>query len=199
MQKLIYAFLFILISNGAFSQHYGNALGLRLGNSNLNRTVGLSYQHRIQKNLTLEGIVQSDFSRNTTAHLLVERHRPILSKRLNYYYGTGLALGKEESFLKNEQDKTITHTYGNGTFGVDFILGLEFTVFKTVLSLDYKPNVNLIGRSEFFRGQAGFTARMVLTKSKEQKRKQRQKAKARRKANGDSFSDRFNSLFKSKN
>lgn len=199
MQKLIYAFFFLLISNGAFSQHYGNALGLRLGNSNLNRTVGLSYQHRIQKNLTLEGILQSDFSRNTTAHLLVERHRPILSKRLNYYYGTGLALGREESFLKNEQDKTITHTYGNGTVGVDFILGLEFTVFKTVLSLDYKPNVNLIGRSEFFRGQAGFTARMVLTKSKEQKRKQRQKAKAKRKASGDSFSDRFNSLFKSKN
>ncbi|MFC3414731.1 hypothetical protein [Algoriphagus hitonicola] len=199
MNKLIYSFLFILISNGAFAQHYGNALGLRLGNSNLNRTVGMSYQHRIQKNLTLEGILQSDFSRNTTAHLLVERHRPILSKRLNYYYGTGLALGREETFLKNEQDKTITHTYGNGTVGVDFILGLEFTVFKTVLSLDYKPNVNLIGRSEFFRGQAGFTARMVLTKSKEQKRKQRQKAKAKRRDSGESFSERFNSLFKSKN
>ncbi|WP_297336052.1 hypothetical protein [Algoriphagus sp.] len=199
MQRLFYAFLLILITQGAIAQHYGNALGLRLGNSNFNRTVGMSYQHRVQKNLTLEGILQSDFSRNTTVHLLVERHRPILSKRLNYYYGTGLALGREESFFKNEQDKTITHTYGNGTFGVDFILGLEFTVVKTVLSLDYKPNVNLMGRSEFFRGQTGFTARMVLTKSKEQKRKQRQKAKARRKASGESFSDRFNSLFNTKN
>ncbi|MGM0946164.1 MAG: hypothetical protein ACQEW9_13345 [Bacteroidota bacterium] len=199
MKKLIPILLSIFISSSTFAQHYGNALGLRLGNSNLNRTVGLSYQHRIQKNITLEGILQSDFARNTTAHLLIEQHRPILSKRLNYYYGTGLSLGSEESFLKNEQNKTIVHTYGNSTVGVDFILGLEFTVLKTVVSFDYKPNVNLTGRSEFFRGQAGFTARMVITKSKEQKRKQRQKAKAKRKASGESFSDRFNSLFKPPN
>src|SRR5690606_12464529 len=139
----------------AFSQRYGTALGLRFGNSQLNRTVGLTVQQRVVQRVTLEGILQSDFDRNTNFSLLAEKHSPIISKRFNYYYGAGVALGREESFVKNSETKEIIHTYGNGTFGVDLIAGIELTVANTVIALDYKPNVNLRGREEFYRGQVG--------------------------------------------
>lgn len=195
-----YTYLLFLIFFGTINslqaQHYGNSLGIRLGNNDLGRTVGLSFQQRISKRNTIEAILQSDFSRNTTAHILYEIHRPIISKRLNYYYGGGLAFGSEESFMKDAVNKEIVHTYGNSTVGVDFILGFEMTFLNTVFSFDYKPNINVAGREEFFRGQAGISARMVLVKSKDQKKRQRQRQRAKNQQNTSSFGEKINSIFK---
>lgn len=197
MTKAFFSILVVLIlqiPNTAFAQRYGTALGLRFGNSELNRTVGLTIQQRLMDRVTLEGILQSDFSRNVTFSLLAEKHSPIISKRFNYYYGAGIAFGNEESFVKNSGTNEIIHTYGNSTFGVDLIAGVELTVANAVISLDYKPNVNLSGRSEFYRGQVGISARSVLVKSKEQKRKQKQRQKAKRSSKNQPkrpFSDLF--------
>lgn len=200
MSKAFSSILFLLvfqISNQAFSQRYGTALGLRFGNSEFNRTVGLTLQQRLVERVTLEGILQSDFSRNTTLSLIAQRHSPIISKRFNYYYGAGVAFGNEESFVKNPGTKEIIHTYGNSTFGVDLIAGIELTVANAVISLDYKPNVNLSGREEFFRGQVGISARTVLVKSKEQKRKQKQRQKAKNSSKNEPKKP-FSELFKKK-
>ncbi|MBN7812062.1 hypothetical protein J0A68_14005 [Algoriphagus sp. H41] len=172
--------LSLLLATPGFSQRYGTALGLRFGNSDLNRTLGLTLQQRVTERVTLEGILQSDFSKNTTFSLLAERHRPIISKRFNYYLGGGVAFGNEESFVKNPDTKEIVHTYGNATFGVDLVAGIELTVANAVIAVDYKPNVNISGREEFYRGQVGISARTVLVKSKEQKRRQKQRQKAKR-------------------
>lgn len=183
MVKSLYflSFLFLLLASySASAQRYGTAVGVRLGNSDINRTFGLSIQQRILDRVTMEGIVQSDFSRNTTFSLLAERHRSVISKRFNYYYGGGIAFGNEESFVKNKETKLIDHTYGNTTMGVDLIAGVELTVANTVISMDYKPNINLAGRSEFYRGQVGISARTVIVKSKEQKKKQRQRNRAKK-------------------
>jgi hypothetical protein len=182
MAKTFFSTLFLLCLLSpfqGFSQRYGTAVGLRLGNSQLNRTVGITAQQRVLKQVTLEGILQTDFDRNTTFSLLAEKHRPIISKRFNYYYGGGVAFGSEESFIKNPSTKEIIHTYGNSTVGVDLIAGIELTVANAVIALDYKPNINLSGREEFYRGQVGISARAVLVKSKEQKRRQKQRQKAK--------------------
>jgi hypothetical protein len=184
----------LIILPKAYSQSYGTALGLRFGNSDLNRTLGLTLQQRLKKGLTVEGIIQSDFSRNTTASILAERHIPIISKRFNFYYGAGLSVGSEESFVKNKATKEIIHTYGNSTAGVDFIGGVEITLAGATVSLDYKPNINLSGREEFYRGQVGISARTVLVKGKEQKKRQRQRKKAKKarlKNQNKPFSDLF--------
>lgn len=197
-QKVFLLIVFSIISiSPALAQRYGTAAGLRFGNSEINRTIGLSLQQRVLERITLEAILQSDFSRNTNFSLLAERHRPIISKRFNYYYGGGIAFGNEESFVKNETTQQIDHTYGNGTIGVDLIGGIEFTVANTVLSLDYKPNINLAGRSEFYRGQVGISARTVLVKSKEQKKKQRQRQKAKKSSQKQPVKP-FSDLFKKK-
>lgn len=197
MHKSLLIFLICFLLNGfhANAQRYGTALGLRLGNSDINRTVGLSLQQRVMERITVEGILQTDFSRNTTLSVLAQKHHPIISKRFNYYYGGGLSFGNEESFVKNPSTKEIIHTYGNATTGVDLIAGIEMTLANAVISLDYKPNINLVGREEFYRGQVGLSVRTVLVKSKEQKKKQRQRQKAKREksqAPKRSFSELFN-------
>lgn len=197
MQKslLIFLICFLLNDFQANGQRYGSALGLRLGNSDINRTVGLSLQQRVMERVTIEGILQTDFSRNSTLSVLAQKHHPIISKRFNYYYGAGLSFGNEESFVKNPSTKEIIHTYGNATTGVDLIAGIEMTLANAVISLDYKPNINLVGREEFYRGQVGLSVRTVLVKSKEQKKKQRQRQKAKRvktQAPKRSFSELFN-------
>lgn len=180
------------------AQRYGTAVGLRFGNNNLYRTVGLTAQQRITKRLSLEGILQSDFKLNTTFSVLVEKHHPIISKRFNYYYGVGPSFGVEESFVKDPEQKQILHTYGNSTTGLDLIAGLELTLLNTVISLDYKPNINLVGREEFYRGQVGISARMVLVKSKEQKKRQRKRHKAKKRAQKPTFKEQLNSVFHKK-
>lgn len=200
MSKAFYSLLFLILfqlPNQAFCQRYGTALGLRFGNSKFNRTVGLTMQQRLFDRVTFEGILQSDFSRNITLSLLAEKHSPIISKRFNYYYGAGVAFGNEESFVKNPGTKEIIHTYGNSTFGVDLMAGIELTVANAVISLDYKPNINISGREEFFRGQVGISARSILVKSKEQKRKQKQRQKAKN-ASKNEPKKPFSELFKKK-
>lgn len=183
----------------AQAQRYGTAVGLRFGNSNLYRTIGLSAQQRITKRLSIEGIVQSDFKLNTTFSALMEKHHPIISKRFNYYYGAGPSFGVEESFVKEPESQQIIHTYGNATFGLDLLAGLELTLLNTVISLDYKPNVNMTGRQEFYRGQMGISARMVLVKSKEQKKRQRQRQRAKKKADKTPLTEQIKVVFGPKN
>lgn len=175
--------LFILISSQSNAQRYGTAAGLRLGSNDYSRTVGITAQQRILKNVTVEGIVQSDFNRNTTLHLLLEKHKPIISKRFNYYYGLGYSLGWEESNIKNPITKEIITTYGNNTNGIDLIGGIEMTILNTTVSLDYKPNFNMSGKEEFYRGQVGISVRTVIVKSKVQDKKRRQRAREKRRKN----------------
>lgn len=201
MEKRLFTLAFILFCLSNFqvqAQRYGTALGLRFGNNSVGRTVGISAQQRITERLTFEGIAQSDFSRNSTMSLLLEKHHPIISKRFNYYYGAGISFGKEESFEKMEDSNQIIQTYGNATTGIDLITGFEMTLLNTVLSLDYKPNINISGREDFYRGQVGISARMVLVKSKEQKKKQRQREKAKNSKQKNSIPSRIESIFKKK-
>ncbi|WP_130276437.1 hypothetical protein [Cecembia calidifontis] len=194
-QLLFLTIVLVSVSHFSFGQRYATSLGLRMGSNDFSRTIGFTGKQRIMSHLTMEGILQTDFDRNTTVHVLMARHRPIISKRLNYYYGGGLSTGREESFVKDRETKEIIHTYGNATMGIDFIGGIELTVANTVFSLDYKPNVNLAGREEFFRGQVGISARTVLVKSKEQDKKWRKKKRAKRKKNQDTFGDKFRNTF----
>ena len=107
---------------------------------------------------------------------------------------------------KDQEAREIIYTYGNATLGVDLIVGLEFTLLRHNFSIDYKPNFNLAGRNQWYRGQVGFSARGVLMKGSTQNKKKRQrvrqrkksqKAKAREEKQGISKSGNFlNKIFK---
>lgn len=166
----------------SFSQSYGTSAGLRFGNNQDYRTIGITGKQRLMKGITAEAIIQSDFTANTTAHLLLARHRPMISKRFNYYYGGGLSVGMEESRQKVPESMQVVTTYGNPTLGMDFVLGVEMTLMKVNLSVDYKPNINLTGKEQWYAGQVGISVRPVIVKGREQQKRQRQKARSKRKS-----------------
>ncbi|MEM6263182.1 MAG: hypothetical protein AAGI38_11785 [Bacteroidota bacterium] len=140
--------------------------GLRLGNGPAeNRFVGLTVKQRIQKKITLEAIAQTNLGNTNTLHLLVEQHHNLVGRRLNAFAGAGISTGNEE---------------GQFTTGVDLIAGVELTLLKVHLSLDYKPNVNLVGRDQWYTGQVGISARTVLITNRKANKKRRKRKRRRR-------------------
>ena len=73
------------------------------------------------------------------------------------------------------------------------------TIASTTISIDYMPNFNMAGREEFFRGQVGISARMVLVKGREQDKKWLKKSrdkKRRNKRNTNTFFENLKEKFK---
>jgi len=190
MRKIYIVVVGLFLAGQLAGQSYYNSLGLRMGHDQVTRSVGLTFQQRIMKKVTIEGIAQSDFKYNTTFHALIESHHSIVTRRLNYYVGAGFYSGVEQSESKDPVTNEIITTYGNGTFGTDIILGLEFTLLKYNFSIDYKPNFNLVGRDSWYNGQVGISARAVIIKEsthrKNQRRKDREKRKEERNKEGQS-------------
>ncbi|HLT06043.1 MAG TPA: hypothetical protein VK014_00880 [Cyclobacteriaceae bacterium] len=188
MKHFLIAASLLLLTSSAMAQSYGTSLGLRFGNQRDFRTVGISGKHRINKGWTVEGILQSDFAYNTTFHALVERHERLISKRFNYYYGTGISFGQEASIFKDQTTKEIVSTYGNKTMGLDLILGIELTLLKANVSIDYKPNINLFGRNPWYAGQVGISARSVLVKGSTQNKNRRKRNRERKRGKQEDHS-----------
>lgn len=190
---LILSFCILVVSQ-VVAQTYITTLGVRLGNNTDFRMAGISFQQLVLNKLTLEGILQSDFQKNTTLHLLAESHQNLISKRLNFYVGAGLSGGIEEFSQK------ALSTPQNKTLGADLIAGLEVTLLHWNISLDYKPNFNIYGRESWYQGQVAISARAVLIsdaglrkhkreKAKEQRVKEREKAKEKREKEREKISD----------
>ena len=107
--------------------------------------------------------------------------RTIITKRLNYYIGTGLTIGNEESTYKEPLSGNKITSYNNATFGVNLIAGLEITLLKYNISIDYKPNFNIVGRESWVQGEIGISARAVIMDGAAFDKRQRQKKRAKRK------------------
>lgn len=162
------------------AQTYNTTLGIRMSNTNSYRQFGVTMQQRWAKRLTFEGIFQTDFRDNHTAHWLIERHQPLIGRRLNWYYGAGPSFGSEESFRRVPETNEKIFTYGNRTIGVDVIAGLELTLLRLNISLDVKPNFNMVGRENWMTVQTGISVRSVLISQKEvEKRKRKEERRAR--------------------
>jgi hypothetical protein len=171
---LVIAFYLLAVSP-IVAQSYVTTIGARVADNTDFRMAGISFQQLVLKKVTLEGILQSDFQKNTTLHLLAESHQNIISNRLNFYVGAGLSGGFEEF-----SQKTLPVTQ-NKTFGADLIAGLEVTLLHWNISLDYKPNFNIYGRESWYQGQVGISVRRVIISDAGLRKHQREKAREQRK------------------
>ena len=192
-----------------FAQNYITSLGVRVADNTDFRMAGLSLQQRIFKKTTLEAVIQSDFQKNTTFHLLGEYHQNIITKGFNFYLGAGAYTGFEESLETDQQTPVKTQ---NSTFGADLIAGVELTMLHWNLSLDYKPTFNIAGRDSWYQSQVGISVRAVLlndaTLRKHKREKEREKRKKERinerekrqqeRANNPVLEDIFKDIFKKK-
>lgn len=178
-----YILLIVLATNFvpiSFAQGYITTAGIRLGNNDQIRTAGITLQQRILKKGTLEAIAQTNFKDNTTIHLLGEYHQNIISRKFNFYMGAGLSGGWEKYSLKGNTEPTTGKTQVK-TIGADLIAGVELTMLRWNVSLDYKPNFNIYGRESWYQSQVGVSVRAVLWNESDLKKRQKEKARAKKK------------------
>ncbi|PHI18150.1 hypothetical protein CEQ90_19370 [Lewinellaceae bacterium SD302] len=131
----------------------------------------------VHKNFVVEGIAQSSFQRDEgIITILGKQHRPILSRRLNLFYGAGPHLG-----WSNETDSEGQAI--KGAKGISGVIGGELTLGGVNLSYDFKPAVNLSGGSKTVYTQSAISVRAIILKRGDifDKKKERERNRDRKK------------------
>lgn len=184
MKRLFLIAIAAMMASASHAQGYGTTLGVRIGNNNDFRMGGISVKQRLFYKTTLEGIAQTDFSNNHTFHLMINQHQKILSNKLNFYFGAGIMGGIEEDrvITKEGNQTIITSNYDQKTFGADLIAGIELTLLKFNLSIDYKPNFNFTGRTNWYQSQVAISARAVIASGESWDKRERERKTAKKKA-----------------
>lgn len=145
---LLFTILFFQLHSTA--QTYKHQIGVRLGSSEQAISSGFSYRYLFNNNKAVEGIVNL---RNDAIALgaLYEIFNPIASvEHLQWYYGAGAYVGFQ----------------GFDNFGVMGIAGLDyqFTEVPVNLSIDWKPELNLIEGVNFRASTVAVSIRFALGK-----------------------------------
>ncbi|HPG12901.1 MAG TPA: hypothetical protein PLU37_15315 [Chitinophagaceae bacterium] len=158
-RKLIPFLLFamILAATSANAQDYKTALGVRLSSAAAVVNNSVSIKHFINEKVAIEGLLS--FGDPLAIGVLGEFHKPLSSPGLSYYYGAGGYV----SFVK----KTNTNTQKTSTepnLGAQGVIGLDYK-FPNIplnISLDWKPELNIVTDINFEPSAVGFTARFTF-------------------------------------
>jgi hypothetical protein len=152
MQKIIFPlFCCLFFTTTAIAQEsstYKNALGVRLGSSVPTIKSGITYKHFLANDNAIEGILS--FGDGVAICALYEIHKPINSvENLQWFIGGGGYVG----FNNN-----------NSNIGAAGIVGLDykFANIPLNLSLDWKPELNIISKVGFEASGVGFSARFTF-------------------------------------
>lgn len=149
MKKLLIALsaLFLLAATELSAQNYNWAIGVRGGVT----ATGISVRHNFDPANSIEGIL--DFMQGFNVYALYERNIPVIQQGFSFYYGAGVNLGSWDHRHENKF-----------TFGINGIVGLEYKIESVPLafSLDYKPNLNVIGKTGFHAADFGLGIKVAF-------------------------------------
>jgi hypothetical protein len=145
---------------GLSGQSYFTTGGIRMGSD-----FGLSLKQRILKRTTAEFILHAEQNSNSNLGFsgIYKKHRPILTRNFNLFYGAGVHWKWEE----RDQDEIILRTR---SFGIPLQAGIEFTIGRINLSWDYTPILYISSNSNAFASSKGFSIRYVFINQKEGRR-----------------------------
>lgn len=148
MTKVFAGLLVIFISFNASAQEYTTAVGIRLGPNTAAISPGFTIKHFLNESSAVEGIV--GVSNGLGLCALYEWHHPIESvEHLQWFVGAGgyAAFRSSESFI-----------------GAAGIVGLDY-MFENIplnITLDWKPELNIITKVGFEASTVGISARFVF-------------------------------------
>ncbi len=136
---------------------YKTALGIRLSSSQAMVNNSISIKHFLNDRVAIEGLLS--FGDPLAIGALVEIHKPIGVSGIQWFYGGGAYLG----FLKKTNPET-GNSSTDPNFGAQGVLGLDykFANIPLNLSLDWKPELNLVTDINFEPAAVGFTARFTF-------------------------------------
>ena len=163
MKKIIVTLL-VVLTTGIFytasaQQPYTTAVGVRLSSSNAMVSNVISVKHFINDKMAVEGLLS--FGDPLALGALLELHQPLSSPGLSWYYGGGAYL----AFLKTV-NTTTQKTTPDPNFGAQGVIGLDYKFMNIPLniSLDWKPELNIVNDINFVPAAIGFTARVTFGK-----------------------------------
>ncbi len=133
MRQIGVFFIFGIFLSSLTAQSYNTSIGLRFGDD-----LKFAISQRILNHTTVEvNLSDGLFSEHKYASIAVKKHRPLITRRLNFFMGGGYY---GQALIK-ENEEVPDFSYNNhgllGTFG------FELTVGRINLSLDYNPQYAL--------------------------------------------------------
>lgn len=135
------------------AQLYKTGLGVRLSNNDPAINNSVSFKYFINEKAALEGLFT--FSEKPALGALFELHNPIQSTEgLQWFYGGGAYIGFESN--KDVANRQL--------MGAQGIVGLDYK-FKNLplnLTLDWKPELNIIDNINFEPAAIGFSMRFTF-------------------------------------
>jgi hypothetical protein len=139
------------------STSYRTALGVRLSSSAAMQNNSISIKQFITEKTAIEGLFS--FGDPLSLGALLEFHKPLAASGLTYFYGAGGYIGFVKTVNTTTQ-KTSTETNfgGQGIIGLDY----KFAGIPLNISLDWKPELNIVNDINFEPAAIGFTARFTF-------------------------------------
>jgi hypothetical protein len=141
------------------AQDYKTALGIRLSSNGPAVNNSVSIKHFMNPKLAIEGLFT--FDNKAAIGGLFEIHNAIPSTEgLKWFYGAGAYLGFDSD--KNNPDRALMGA--QGIIGLDY----KFANIPLNLSLDWKPELNIIDNINFEPAAIGFSIRFTFGKPQTQ-------------------------------
>lgn len=136
---------------------YKMAIGIRLSSAPAMVNNSISFKYFMNNRAAIEALVS--FGDPLAFGALIEFHNPLSTSGLQWFYGAGGYLGFSKEYNPNKQiDERKTYFGGQGVVGLDY----KFQNIPLNLSLDWKPELNLVQDINFEPAALGFTARFTF-------------------------------------
>lgn len=166
MKKIIVSLLLVLAicfatkvsaQDNSQSTGYKTALGVRLSNTAPMVNNSITLKHFLNERAAVEALFS--FGDPLALGALFEIHKPLSTSGIQWYYGGGGYIAFVKTFNPNKnRDETNTNFGGQGVIGLDY----KFVNIPLNLSLDWKPELNIIGDINFEPAAIGFSARFTF-------------------------------------
>lgn len=140
--------LLVFIAGSCTAQDYRYALGVRLSNSSPTINNSVTGKFFITPTTAVEGLVS--FGSRFGVGALLEMHKPFSTAGLSWFYGVGAYAGFDSE----------TYVGPTGNIGLDY----KFAGIPLNLSLDWKPELDIVPRIRFVPDAFAISARFTFSK-----------------------------------
>jgi hypothetical protein len=162
MKKIMCSLLLIsglFLASASSAQEYKTALGVRLSSSQAMVNNSVSLKHFLNERTAIEALFS--FGDPLALGALVEMHKPLGASGIQWFYGGGGYLAFLKTFNPNKNKNETDVNFGaQGVLGLDY----KFANLPLNLSLDWKPELNLVSDINVEPAAIGFTARFTFGK-----------------------------------
>jgi hypothetical protein len=151
MKKTLFTVLLIAgigIFYSASAQDYKSALGIRLSSNAAVVNNAITFKYFLNEKAAIEGLLS--FGDPIALGALYEIHKPMNVPGLKWFYGGGGYVGFSG----------VSNLGAMGVIGLDY----KFTNIPLNLSLDWKPELNIVSDINFEPAAIGFSARFTFGK-----------------------------------